>query len=471
MARFANAVLFTPVAGGTVDFVVSAAVQGYMTPALAGAPTGVYKYRAESADLSEWEIGEGTYTSGTTTITRTTVLYNSAGTGSGAGQSGAGSKINFTVAPNVSIGLQTIEDTLGIDQTNVWNANQKAQGRANLDVLKFNYIINGAMMISQQNGITAGTASNYYPADQFFVEHSTAGVLSVAQVASVTPAGSPNRIRATVTTADASVGATDYAILLTRIEGYRVADLRAGTAAAKTITIQFGVKAPAGTYSVSIRNGTFARAYSAEFVISGGEANTDVVKSVTIALDQSGTWDKTNGIGFDISWGLMAGTTYQHAPNTWANISAAPIASSNQFNFMGAISNVFELFDVSLTEGTAAPAFRVPDYFSELALCQRYFVPLYQGAMFGGGTVRTGGTSFYGSVTSPVEMRAAPTIGTSGLKVIAGDTITAVSTCPTALLSANTIRTLPTTGATTGAQFDAWIFYQQTGDNSLNARM
>lgn len=103
MARYANSVLFTPTLGGTTDFVVSAAVQGFMTPALAGAPTGVYKYRAESADLSQWEIGLGTYTSGTTTLTRTTVLYNSSGTGTAAGQSGAGTKINFAAPPNVGL--------------------------------------------------------------------------------------------------------------------------------------------------------------------------------------------------------------------------------------------------------------------------------------------------------------------------------------------------------------------------------
>jgi len=107
--KFANSVLFLPASAGTADFVVSSAVQGYMTPALAGAATGVYRYRAESADLSEWEIGEGTYTSGTTTLTRTTVLYNSAGTGTAAGQSGAGTKINFTAQPQVGI-VATAQD-------------------------------------------------------------------------------------------------------------------------------------------------------------------------------------------------------------------------------------------------------------------------------------------------------------------------------------------------------------------------
>jgi len=133
LARFANSVMFTPAAGGTVDFVVSAAVVGYMTPALAGAPTGVYKYRAESNDLSQWEIGEGTYTSGTTTLTRTTVLYNSAGTGTATGQSGAGTKINFTNPPNVGI-VQAVQDTLEIDNAGSFTAPQILQARANIGI-------------------------------------------------------------------------------------------------------------------------------------------------------------------------------------------------------------------------------------------------------------------------------------------------------------------------------------------------
>jgi hypothetical protein len=40
---------------------------------------------------------------------------------------------------------------------------------------------------------------------------------------------------------------------------------------------------------------------------------------------------------------------------------------------MGTLGNVFHLFDVSLTEGTVAPPFVVPDYASELTLCQRYY--------------------------------------------------------------------------------------------------
>jgi hypothetical protein len=89
----ADVVRFTAVSSGTGDFVVSAAVTGYQTPASANAVDGkTYRYRAESADLSQWEVGYGVYTVSSTTIARTTVLFNSSGTTS---------KINFTVAPQV----------------------------------------------------------------------------------------------------------------------------------------------------------------------------------------------------------------------------------------------------------------------------------------------------------------------------------------------------------------------------------
>src|SRR4051812_45055411 len=97
MAGYLDVCRFIPTAGGTTDWTYAAAVFGYQSPALAGAVNAtVYRYRAESADLSQWEIGFGAYTTGTGVLARTTVLFNSLGTGTGAGQSGAGTKINFS---------------------------------------------------------------------------------------------------------------------------------------------------------------------------------------------------------------------------------------------------------------------------------------------------------------------------------------------------------------------------------------
>jgi len=95
MASFADVCRFTAASSGTGDFVVSAAVLGYQTPASAQAVNAaIYKYRAESADLTQWECGYGAYTVAGTTLARTTVLFNSAGTTA---------KISFTAAPQVAI--------------------------------------------------------------------------------------------------------------------------------------------------------------------------------------------------------------------------------------------------------------------------------------------------------------------------------------------------------------------------------
>ena len=231
---------------------------------------------------------------------------------------------------------------------------QQAQARSNIAVTKKNYIVNGAMQISQENSTGAGTVHGYYPVDQFYAGYAAGGAFSVVQVPNIfTPGGSSYRIRVTITTADAAVAATDQFYITQRIEGVRVADLRFGDTSAKTITIQFGCKAPAGTYSVVVMNGTLDRSYVAEYVIAAGEANTEVTKSVVIPGDVAGSWTLSTTIGLSVRWGLMAGATFQQAAGSWGTTNA--VGSPNQFNFMASTSNVFELFDVSLTEGSVAP--------------------------------------------------------------------------------------------------------------------
>ena len=126
MAAFLDVVNFLPVSSGTVDFVVASAVQGFQTPASAGVVNGrTYKYRAESADLSQWEVGEGTYNTSTNTLARTTVLYNSLGTTA---------KINFSTIPQVGI-VALKSDLISISEANSFTTTQQGQGRTNLGIL------------------------------------------------------------------------------------------------------------------------------------------------------------------------------------------------------------------------------------------------------------------------------------------------------------------------------------------------
>ena len=115
MAAFLDVCRFTPAAGGTADWSYSAAVTGYQSPAAAGAVDGtVYRYRAESADLTLWEIGYGTYSASSGVFARTTVLFNS---------SGNTSKINFTSIPQVAI-VALAEDLPGLALANTFSAAQ-----------------------------------------------------------------------------------------------------------------------------------------------------------------------------------------------------------------------------------------------------------------------------------------------------------------------------------------------------------
>ncbi|WP_247328739.1 hypothetical protein [Bradyrhizobium sp. 21] len=123
MAAFLDVCRFTPSAGGTTDWTYAAAVTGYQSPVAAGVVNGrFYKYRAESSDLSQWEVGEGAYNTGTGVLARTTVLFNSSGTTS---------KINFSATPQVAI-VALKEDLISIEEANSFTTAQKLQVRTNI---------------------------------------------------------------------------------------------------------------------------------------------------------------------------------------------------------------------------------------------------------------------------------------------------------------------------------------------------
>lgn len=106
MASFLDGCRFNATSSGSGNFVVASVVNGYQTPASAQAVDGqIYKYRAESGDLSQWEEGYGVYTVSSVTLARTTILFNS---------SGGTSAISFNTVPQVAI-VAYAEDIIPID--------------------------------------------------------------------------------------------------------------------------------------------------------------------------------------------------------------------------------------------------------------------------------------------------------------------------------------------------------------------
>jgi hypothetical protein len=134
MAAFLDVCRFIPTAGGTTDWTYASAVGGCQSPTAANAANGtVYKLLAVSNDLTQWEIAEGAYTSsGAGSFARTTVLYNSAGTGTKTpGQSGAASKINFSTVPQVAV-IGVKEDLISVEEANSFTVTQQQQARSNI---------------------------------------------------------------------------------------------------------------------------------------------------------------------------------------------------------------------------------------------------------------------------------------------------------------------------------------------------
>ena len=93
-------VRFNPTAGGVTDWIFAQQLPGCVHPSAAGIIVG-RNYRSFALAGQQWETSVGVWTGNV--LIRSTVLYNSDGTGIGLGQSGAGAKVNFSAIPVVSI--------------------------------------------------------------------------------------------------------------------------------------------------------------------------------------------------------------------------------------------------------------------------------------------------------------------------------------------------------------------------------
>lgn len=225
-----------------------------------------------------------------------------------------------------------------------------------------NRIVNPAMQISSVNGNTSGTTNGYVPADNWAMFRVTsAGTFTAQRVQSRTPKGSTDRIRVTITTADASLAAGEYLTITQAIIGNEIADFQYGLSTAQQTILQFGTKFAAGTYSFALHNAANNRSYVGQFTITS--ANTDEYFSFVIPGDTTGTWTTGSTTGLTLDVVIAAGSTFQGVTGWQAgNI----LGTASNTNGAGTISNVFELFDVQLTRDQdnlgVAPVWELPSY-------------------------------------------------------------------------------------------------------------
>jgi hypothetical protein len=282
-----------------------------------------------------------------------------------------------------------------------------------------NRLINSDMRIDQRNAGAAATATDGgYQIDRYqtFTE-SADGVFTVQRVADA-PAGFINSAKITVTTADASIGASQRYLFVQNIEGFNVADLGFGAAGASVVTVSFWAKASVtGSFGGSLSNGSFNRTYPFSYVINS--ANTWEYKTVTITGDTSGTWGKDNGVGVRVMFGVGVGSGNVGPANAWAGSGFyQPTGSVNLISTLNATLNIT---GVQLEAGSVATPFERRPYGTELQLCQRYFRRISSGNASTGGIIgmgaQTGTNAGYAYVSISQPMRTTPTIAINQLIV------------------------------------------------------
>jgi hypothetical protein len=273
-----------------------------------------------------------------------------------------------------------------------------------------NRIINGDCRIDQRNAGASVTqqGTTQYCLDRWQLNgEATDGVFTAQQDTSA-PAGFNNSLKIAVTTADASIGAAQRYLVNQAIEGFNVADLNWGTESAQTVTLSFWVRSSVtGTFGGALRNSGGGRTYPYAYTIS--VADTWEYKTITVAGDTSGTWLTNNSYGIGVVFSLGAGSNFLGTVNTWA--SADYRAPTGSTNLIATNAATWYITGVQLEVGSVATPFERRPYGAELALCQRYFYMLCNGASQ---TIPTG--SYYSAtlvattVQLPIEMRTSPSI-------------------------------------------------------------
>jgi len=294
-----------------------------------------------------------------------------------------------------------------------------------------NKIINGSFTVNQRGITTVTPASGDYTADRWAVGASVASKFSI----SISTAGSTGvaaGISGGALTATSlspyTVGGSETFNVQQRIEGYNIADLAWGTAAAKTVTLSFYVQSSlTGTFGGSIRNNAQTRSYPFTYSILATSTWTRI--SVTIPGDTTGAfsdWLTTTGLGLSVIFSLGTGATLSGTAGSWAGTNYN--SATGAVSVVGPNAATWLVANVQLEVGPVATPFEQRPIGMELLLCQRYYYRLSFDATVSAPFASSGfvetTTTAYASTPFPVTMRIAPTAveqsGTAANYVVRG---------------------------------------------------
>lgn len=271
---------------------------------------------------------------------------------------------------------------------------------------------NSAMEVSQEFGSTArtGLASGVanYIVDGYSFNVNGSGV-ATAQKVTDAPPGLTNSIKISVTTAVASLGASDFAFIRIPLEASRLSRLAWGSAAAQPVSIGFWAKVHrTGTYSGSVVNAAGDKSYPYTFSVNA--ADTWEFKTVTIPGETVGSWAASGSVGATLTVCFAIGTTFSAAPFAWA--SGQFLGATGTTNGIAATSDTFQITGFIVLPGIYLPSSQklpliLRPFDQELQYCKRFWQKSYEYATAPGTATTSGAVNIFAGAAATNDIKVA----------------------------------------------------------------
>ena len=286
-----------------------------------------------------------------------------------------------------------------------------------------NMIINGDCRVAQRGTSTASITGNAnFVVDRWAFNPSGHGTWTLSQNSSTGLSEFETSVKMLCTTGGGSPAASDYVLMYYNIEGHDTQILKMGTSDAERFTVSFYVKSNktgTGIVEAQTTSGGASVEYSRSFTIS--QANTWEKKSVTMIANTSLAQDsanKTTSTGLTLYFILDSGTnqTTGTLPTTWADQTFVNRWAGHDLAIGRNADDYMEMTGLQVDVGDVAQPFKYESFEQNLIRCRRYFqqydaTNAYTRFALG---VAYDGSSIAAPLNLPVQMRAAPTFGSSG---------------------------------------------------------
>jgi hypothetical protein len=322
-----------------------------------------------------------------------------------------------SIATTAFVGTAVSNTAIRYDTAQTLTSGQQQQARQNIyaapfDALAYNGLqINGGMEVSQEfAGTGTVTTNGAYACDGWkLLRSGVPAVTAYGASQQLIAPGLPYLFQINVNTAQPTIAAGDYVVMMQAIEGWRCARLAWGAANAQPITVGFWASHHRpGIYSVSVGNGG-TRGYVATY--TQNTADTPEYKTITIPGDTTGTWKFDNTTGIALCFTMACGSI-NTAPSANVWTPQTYFCAPSQINGVAATSDIFRISGVVVLPGNEAPSaarspFIMRPYDQELLLCNRYWQQCY--VVVDVNTPSAGSTYLTSPLTFAPRMRAAPT--------------------------------------------------------------